>query len=77
MEYCYREEVDPSAKIPRYRYRMGRFKKSRNNRPLSLNPEDLKFLADNTHFNKDTILEWYEVRRGMVLLRTLSYRVMR
>ena len=40
---------------------MGRFKKTKKRSLGGLNTEDPKFLAENTQFKKDTILDWYEV----------------
>ena len=49
------------SKSSRARYMMGRFKKIKKRSMGALNTDDLKFLAENTQFQKDTILEWYEV----------------
>ena len=48
---------------------MGRFKKSKATRTVLLS-EDVKYLAENTQFNKDNIMEWHQVRLYTVLGQT-------
>ena len=40
---------------------MGRFKKSKATRTVLLT-DDVKYLAENTQFNKENIMEWHQVR---------------
>ena len=39
---------------------MGRFKKSKARRTV-LRADDVKYLAENTQFNKENVMEWQQV----------------
>merc|ERR1711953_1194830 len=52
-------ESSSSSKLRLIMAPPGRFKKSRR-KPIILTKEELTYLAENTHFNADTIVEWHQ-----------------
>jgi hypothetical protein len=50
---------------------MVRFKKSKATRTVLLS-ENVKYLAENTQFNKDNIMEWHQVRLYTILVKPPS-----